>query len=202
MFGKHAPGLAAAALCLLNMGFAWRFLVESRDMTEARATKHQPGRSREAVLRVITHSSEPAPRLIWIYAIGIGAFQGMNAILALFLALRFAVTSGTIGYFYTYIGVISVLTRALILGPAVDRFGEAKLSRLGQVLLAAGLAAMPFMHRMADPAAFAEKLGGILPVSAVALAPVLAAGAGGRAPTAGHRFYVSVRDSTALACHS
>ncbi|MGH7618190.1 MAG: MFS transporter [Gemmatimonadaceae bacterium] len=172
-FGKHAPGLAAAVLCIMNIGFAWRFLVESRDMVEARATKHKPGRSRDAVLRVITHSGEPAPRLIWIYAIGIGAFQGMNAILALFLALRFAVTSDTIGYFYTYIGVISVLTRALLLGWAVDRYGEARLSRLGQVLLAAGLAAMPFMHLMSDPAAFAERLGGILPVSAVAVLPYL-----------------------------
>jgi multidrug resistance protein len=173
VFGRHAPGLAAAALCVLNIGFAWRFLVESRDMTEAKATKHQPGRSREAVLRVITHSAEPAPRLIWIYAIGIGAFQGMNAILALFLAARFGVTSSTIGYFYTYIGVISVLTRAVILGWAVDKFGEAKLSRLGQTLLALGLAAMPFMHRLSDPAAVAERLGGILPVSAVAVLPFL-----------------------------
>jgi multidrug resistance protein len=173
LFGKHAPGLSAAALCILNIGFAWRFLVESRDMTEARATTHKPGRSREAVLRVITHSSEPAPRLIWIYAIGIGAFQGMNAILALFLAARFGVTQNTIGYFYTYIGVISVLTRALILGWAVDKYGEARLSRLGQALLAVGLAAMPFMHRMSDPAAVAEKLGGILPVSAVAVLPFL-----------------------------
>src|SRR3954466_15899034 len=33
-FGKHAPGLFAAALCLLNIGFAARYLIESRDMTE------------------------------------------------------------------------------------------------------------------------------------------------------------------------
>jgi multidrug resistance protein len=173
VFGKHAPGIAAACLCVLNIGFAFRFLVESRDMVEARTHKHKAGRGREALLHVITHSSEPAPRLIWIYAIGIGAFQGMNAILALFLAARFGVTARTIGYFYTYIGVISVLTRALILGWAVDRFGEARLSRLGQALLATGLATMPFMHRMVDPAAFAEKLGGLLPVSAVALLPFL-----------------------------
>ena len=114
------------------------------------------------MLHVITHSSEPASRLIWIYAIGMGAFQGMNAILALFLAARFGVTEHTIGFFFTYIGVISVLTRALILGWAVDRFGEARLSRFGQTLLAIGLAAMPFMHRMHDPAAFAARLGGIL----------------------------------------
>jgi len=173
VLGPHGPGLAAAALCVLNIGFAARFLVESRDMVEARATKHRPGRSRRAVLHVLTHSSEPAPRLIWIYAIGIGAFQGMNAILALFLAARFGVTTHTIGYFYAYIGVISVLTRALVLGWAVDKYGEARLSRLGQALLAIGLAAMPFMHRMSDPAAFAARLGGILPVSAVAFIPYL-----------------------------
>jgi multidrug resistance protein len=171
--GTHAPGLAAAALCVLNMTFAWRYLVESRDMGEARATKHRPGRSREAVMRVVTHSGEPAARLIWIYAIGIGAFQGMNAIFALFLADRFGVTSATIGYFYTYIGLISVVTRAGILGWAVDKYGEAKLSRLGQILLALGLTAMPFMHRMSDPAAFAARLGGILPVSFVQLLPFL-----------------------------
>lgn len=127
----------------------------------------------EAVARVVTHSNEPAPRLIWIYAIGIGAFQGMNAILALFLAARFGVTSNTIGYFYTYIGVIAVLTRAVVLGWAVDKFGEARLSRIGQTLLAVGLAALPFIHRMQDPAAFAAKLGGMLPISAVAALPYL-----------------------------
>jgi nitrate/nitrite transporter NarK len=172
-FGPHGPGIAAAILCVVNSMFALRYLVESRDMVEARSSVHVPGRSRTAVLRVLTHSKEPAPRLIWIYAIGIGAFQGLNAILALFLAARFGVTSDTIGYFYTYIGVISVLTRAVFLGWAVDRFGEARLSRIGQTLLAIGLAALPFMHRMTDPAAFAAKLGGLLPVSAVAVLPFL-----------------------------
>jgi multidrug resistance protein len=172
-FGSHGPGLMAALLCLLNSGFAWRYLVESRDMVEARSSVHKPGRSRDAVLRVLTHSSEPAPRLIWIYSIGIGAFQGLNAILALFLAARFGVTVDTIGYFYMYIGVISLLTRALVLGKAVDKFGEARLSRIGQTLLAAGLATLPLMHLMSDPAAFAARLGGILPVSVVALLPFL-----------------------------
>jgi multidrug resistance protein len=171
--GAHGPGLAAAILCLLNIGFAWRFLVESRDMAEARSTKHKPGRSRTAVMRVVTHSSEPAPRLIWIYAIGIGAFQGTNAILALFLAARFGVTTHTIGYFYTYIGCIAVLTRAFVLGWAVDKYGEARLSRLGQTLLAMGLAAIPFMYPMTDPEAFAARLGHIIPVSAVAFLPYL-----------------------------
>jgi MFS family permease len=171
--GLHGPGLIASGLCIVNMGFAWKFLVESRDMTEARSGKHQPGRSRDAIKRVITHSDEPAARLIWIYAIAMGAFSGVNAVLALFLAARFGVTAKTISFFFAYIGAIAVLTRFFILGWAVDRFGEARLSRFGSMLLAIGLGALPFMHRMTDPAAFAERFGGALPVSVVALLPYL-----------------------------
>lgn len=149
--GQSAPGLIAAALCLTNMLFAWRYLREAREPHGAghtpptgTAIPTRPRTSRSAVLRVVTHSAEPASRLIWIYAIAIGAFQGVNSLIALFLAERFAVTASTIGYFFAYIGVLSVVARALILGRMVDRFGEARLSRLGLVLLAAGLAALPF----------------------------------------------------------
>src|SRR5204862_3209700 len=99
--------------------------------------------SRQAIWRVISHSSEPASRLIWIYAISIGAFQGSFSVLALFLNARFQVTEQTIGYFFMYVGAISVFTRVLLLGRMVDWLGEAKLSRLGLVLLAAGVVGMP-----------------------------------------------------------
>ena len=153
-WGRPGPGLLASALTVVNIGFAWRFLVESRDMTEAAEhRKAKPtGRPREAVMRVVSHPNEPASRLIWIYAIAIGAFQGSTAILALFLAERFGVTEKTIGFFFAYIGVLSVLTRALLLGPLVDRFGEAKLSRAGLVLLALGLGSLPLLYPAANPA--------------------------------------------------
>lgn len=145
-WGHAAPGLIAAGLCLLNMLFAWRFLRESHDVT-AFAQSSVPVRgSREAVLGVLLHTSEPASRLIWIYAIAMGAFQGMTAILALFLAVRFGVTEQSIGYYFMYIGAISVLARAGILGPVVDRFGEARLSRFGIIVLALGLATIPLAH--------------------------------------------------------
>lgn len=153
-WGTPGPGLLAAALSVVNIAFAWKFLVESRDLEEATAARSQPkaiGRSRQAVIQVATHPNEPASRLIWIYAIAIGAFQGSTAILALFLAARFGVTAKTIGYFFAYIGVMSVVTRAVILGWAVDRLGEAKLSRLGLTLLATGLALLPFMYPLANP---------------------------------------------------
>jgi MFS family permease len=143
--GHAMPGLFAALLCLINMAFAWSYLRESREIAEgsgAHATA-KPRTSREAVVRVIEHSGEPASRLIWIYAIAMGAFQGVTAILALFLADRFQVTEQTISYFFVYIGSISVFTRVLLLGKAVDRLGEARLSRIGVLLLAIGLGGMP-----------------------------------------------------------
>lgn len=143
--GRSAAGLIAAGIVLLNLIFAWKFLHESHDVSDP-ARRQAKGASRAAVWRVVTHSAEPAPRLIWIYAIAMGAFQGMTAILALFLADRFGVTEKTIWIVFTYIAVISVIVRAGVLGWAVDRYGEAKLSRIGSSLLALGLATMPFTH--------------------------------------------------------
>jgi predicted MFS family arabinose efflux permease len=145
-WGREAPGLIAAGLCVLNIVFAWRYLRESHDVTAAASEGVRVRRSREAVLGVLARPGDPASRLIWIYALGIGAFQGMTAILALFLDARFGVSEQTIGYFFMYIGAISVLTRAGILGPVVDRLGEARLSRYGTVTLALGLATIPLAH--------------------------------------------------------
>ncbi len=141
--GETAPGLVAAAICLCNMAFAARFLPESRDGSTTAADAPRVG-TRAAMLGVLTRLREPASRLIWIYAVAIGSFQGISAVLALFLNRRFQVTEDTIGFFYMYIGAISVFARVLLLGPLVDRLGEAKLSRVGVVTLAGGVLALPF----------------------------------------------------------
>jgi MFS family permease len=174
--GASGPGLFAATLCLLNIAFAWRFLHESRDMkeaAEAKADTTKRARSRDAIAHVISHSSAPASRLIWIYAIAIGAFQGVTSMLALLLSSRFGVTEQTIGFFFAYIGVLSVVTRALILGRMVDKYGEARLSRIGTVLLATGIALLAFIRPLADPAGVAAMLGNVLPWRAVAVLPYL-----------------------------
>ncbi len=142
--GHAAPGIFAAALCLINIAFAARYLTESRDPNDHVPVEGEVRRtSRQVIWRVISHSSEPSSRLIWIYAIAMGAFQGSFAVLALFLNVRFQVTAQTIGYFFMYVGSISVFTRVLLLGRMVDWLGEAKLSRLGLALLALGVLGMP-----------------------------------------------------------
>jgi len=130
------------------MLFAARYLTESRNPNDHIATDEPRKTSRQAMWRVISKSSEPSSRLIWIYAISIGAFQGSFSVLALFLNARFQVTEQTIGYFFMYVGSISVFARVLLLGRMVDWLGEAKLSRLGLVLLAAGVVGMPLSRNL------------------------------------------------------
>src|SRR2546425_3688218 len=146
--GHAAPGIMAAGLCLLNMIFVWRYLKESRDFSDQPQAGEIRRSSSQAIWRVISHASEPSSRLIWIYAIAIGAFQGTYTVLALFLNVRFQVTKETIGYFFMYVGAISVFTRVLLLGRMVDWLGEANLSRLGLVLLAAGVVGMPLSQNL------------------------------------------------------
>jgi MFS family permease len=146
--GHAAPGMMAAGLCVLNMIFVARYLKESRDFSEQPQEGEIRRTSSQAIWRVISHAREPSSRLIWIYAIAIGAHYGSFAVLALFLNARFQATEQTIFYFFTYIGSISVFARVLLLGRAVDWLGEANLSRLGLVLLAAGVLGMPLSRNL------------------------------------------------------
>jgi len=142
-FGRSGPGLAASLMSCITMLFAYHFLTESHDAAAAKAAGKVVRTSREAIRRVVSHSAEPSSRLIWIYAIMMGSFQAQSTTLALFLKSHHGITKETIGFFFTYIGVISLVTRAFVLGKMVDFFGEARLSRIGMTLLACGLAGMP-----------------------------------------------------------
>jgi multidrug resistance protein len=138
--GRHAPGLGAAVLCLAISVFAWRYLAESRDeATRLTGQMRRRGAGREALGRVLSHAGEPASRLVWIYAIGIGAFYGTTQLLPLILSTRFGVTERTVGWFFMYFGLMGVIIRTLLLGPAVRRFKEARVARYGLLFLAAGL---------------------------------------------------------------
>jgi len=146
--GRAAPGLLAAGLCLVNMVFAYSYLPESLAAATPGESRAAPRRPREVVLEVLTRPGETAPRLIWIYAIGMGAFAGFNAILALFLAKHFGVSEKTIGWVYMWNGIVSVFARALLLGRMVDALGEARLARVGQTVLGTALLLIPFTWRV------------------------------------------------------
>jgi len=148
-WGETAPGFLAAALCLANAVFAWRLLPEPKRLEEGgEAGGPVVAAEQESILvairRVLAHPRREIHSLIFIYAFGMMAFMAMNSVVALFLERRFGATDETIGWFYVYVGALSFVMRALILGPVVSRFGEVRTLRLGALSIATGLVAISF----------------------------------------------------------
>ena len=146
-WGRHAPGIASAIFCVLISIFAGVYLRESREESLSsgeHGTVAETGSG--AVWSVISRPKEPAQRLIWIYAIAIGAFYGTAPTLPLILAHRLPITEANVGFFVMYLGGMGVFVRAGLLGRMIEWLGEARLTRLGLVLLAAGLALIAAVH--------------------------------------------------------
>lgn len=140
--GERAPGLFTAALSLLVAAFSWRYLAESRGMrlsSQDAAQQARPRTGKEAIIHVLSRWREPAPRLIWIYSLGIGAFYGTAAIMPLLVEERLGINERNIGYVVMYFAGLGVVVRAGLLGRMVDWLGEIRLARVGIVLLATGL---------------------------------------------------------------
>lgn len=139
-FGHAVPGLIAAVLCVVNVAFAWRWLVESRKPGGAPKDKKPIWHAAWVVVR---HPQRPVSRFVWIYGAGMLGFSAMTAVLALYLHWKFGVDERNIGYVFLYVGALGLVMRTLILGPAVDRLGETRVMRLGTVALTLGLLLYP-----------------------------------------------------------
>ena len=151
-FGQSGPGFVAAGLCMLNVlvrlevaaGIAPARRPPTPRVPRRRACRDAPKPRRQpllrSVLKVLSDPGSPVSSLIWIYAIGMLAFMGMNGILALYLGKVYGFTEHTIGYLYGYIGAIGIVMRAVLLGPTVRRFGEVGVTRMGSLSLVLGLA--------------------------------------------------------------
>lgn len=143
-FSLAAPGLIAAALCLLNVLFAWKWLPES---TKAEDREAQAGRPRQhllpALAEVLRHPAVPVSTLIFLYTGGMLAFSAVAGMMSWYLNDVHGVTKETIGGYYFVVGLVSVIMRALILGILVRRLGEVRTLRLGAIFLVLGLATAP-----------------------------------------------------------
>jgi len=148
--GQEAPGLVAAALCLCNVAFAWKWLPESRVLPSYVATasgRHLPPPEPRPILHavrdVIFHPGRPAALVIWIYAVAMLAYNSAPAVFTLYLSWRFGIDVTNIGWFFTVFGGVGVLMRAFVVGPVNDRLGEVRTMRLGAGLYALGYALLP-----------------------------------------------------------
>ncbi len=161
--GTVGPGYLAAGLCVFNLLFAWRNLPEPKakqrrsESGEVQRSGPPPGATRRLFRDVMERPTGRISSLIWIYATGMMAFMAMNGILALYLGRRFGIDETTIGWFYTYVGGLSLVMRSLVLGRAVAKFGEVRLLRIGALTIAIGMMALPLavnLWQLAIAAAF------------------------------------------------
>jgi MFS family permease len=142
-WGQAAPGFVAAALCVLNIVFAWGWLRESSEAgEESKTRKRKPVWG--TAWTVIRHPTQTLSRLVWIYGLGMLAFSSFTSILALYLGFEFAIDETNIGYIFLYTGAFSVVMRSMLLGPIVARFGETWTMRLGALSLMVGFLTFPF----------------------------------------------------------
>jgi multidrug resistance protein len=147
-FGTELPGLVSAALVVVSVLFAWKWLPESRmlpPLDRVADTRDVPaGRSvRRALWEIVQHPTRPAHRVIWIYVVGMLALNVVVGVLALYLRDTYGVTEQTIGYFFPIFGIVGVLMRVSLVGCFNHRFGEIRTMQIGTISLLAGLALMP-----------------------------------------------------------
>jgi len=154
-FGDAAPGVFAAALVLVNVAFAWKWLPESRwsqvGVDPQRSAAQRPPISlgeavRNIVLpavRVLREPGRPVSRLIWIYAFAMLAFNALPPIFSLYLHDRFQITEDEIGYFFMIFGAVGVVMRTAPVGWFNARLGEVRTMQVGTFLLLVGFVLVP-----------------------------------------------------------
>ncbi len=155
LWGPVGPGLAAAALVLVNIAFAWKWLPESRVLVTRGDTGTAPARrssgpwseSVRQVVRplwnVIRHPERPVSQVIWVYAVGMLALNSLIGVLSLYLKDRFAMTADNVGPIFFVFSFVGVVMRTYPVGWINGWLGEVRTMRLGAVLLALGLLLMP-----------------------------------------------------------
>ena len=137
-WGYQAPSFFASALSLANFIAAWFLLPESRPQA-----RQQAPRSRLELLRYA--SSRPGlPALLLIYFMVVTSFASFETTFALYSERRFSFSASTIGYVFAFVGVVLSVIQGFIVGRVVPRVGERRIVPLAILVLAAGLAIVPF----------------------------------------------------------
>ncbi len=191
-WGVLGPGYVAAALCVLNAIFASMWLPESSGKAKSGPKPAAPrGAMTSAMLDVVRRPTGSIGSLVWIYSAGMMAFMAMNGVLALYLGRRFDVDETTIGWFYVYVGSISLVMRSLLLGPAIKRFGEVGSLRLGALAMAIGLVTVPLARDFFELALAAL----LMPVGTALLFPATTSLVSHRAPDDQTGLFLGVQQS-------
>jgi MFS transporter, DHA1 family, tetracycline resistance protein len=128
--GFAATALTGAGLAVANLVFAAIALPASRST-----------RPRQ---RTVSRRVTPWPLLAAGFA-SMAAFVGMETTVAYLAAVRFDGGPVMVGVLLAAAGLVLVGVQGFLVAPAAHRFGEARVARVGAVVMALGLVAMPFV---------------------------------------------------------
>jgi len=139
-YGHHAPGLAAAVICGLNlMAAVWR-LPESLPAAErhSRPTTHPLLQWRAALRR------PQIAALALLFAAVVFCFSTMETTFSLLCATTYGMSPSHIYWLFGYLGVMTTLMQGGVIGRLARLVDETRLVSAGTTLLAVGLLAAPF----------------------------------------------------------
>ena len=137
-------GYVACAMCFINFAMAYFSLPESLKETKSNAPFNF-----KVVTGIITELKKPrVSELLWINFIFISAFMLMQISCSLMWKEITQLNERQIGYVFAYIGVATAIVQGVLVGRMVKAFGEQKMLSYGIVLMAVGLAILPFTGRV------------------------------------------------------
>ncbi len=128
-----------AGLCLINFLFGLKFLTESL----SEKAPHQEQRKRIAQLFHFLRQGMIG-RLIGVFFLSSLAMSMMEATLVLFVGDRFQWTVREVSFGFAYIGLIMVLSQGFLVRRLLPKIGEKKMLFAGLLMMAMGLALIPF----------------------------------------------------------
>lgn len=137
-FGPSTPMWCASALCFANFAAAWLLLPESRT-----PAPHAESLGRLAAFRRAAGHPQLL-LLLGLYFVVTVSFSGFEATFALFSERRFGFTAASIGWVFTFIGVVLAVVQGILVGKVVKRVGEARLISAATLLIAISLGLVPF----------------------------------------------------------
>jgi multidrug resistance protein len=146
--GPAVPFWVAMLVALANALLVLLLLPETRWM----GTPYPPVSSTMlgrgvAPAQVLRHPM--VARLVVVNLLFTVAFTAMETVFALFTQHAFGWTTRQNGYLFTYIGLLIVFMQGVVVGQLARRWGERRLMLAGLVLLAAGLALLPWSTNLA-----------------------------------------------------
>ncbi len=139
--GFHLPIFAAAALAAAASVWTMLALPETRPADAVR--RAAPGYG-EAFVFVRTHAM--LSRLFGIAFCGIAAFASMEAVFGLWTRANFGWSTHEVGLTFIAVGGAGLFVQALLIGPLVKRFGEARLIVAGLCVLIIAMLLQPVIR--------------------------------------------------------